>query len=725
MTDEKTTKHDINALNGLYTEGESCDQEIFAEQRSNLLLISGEHYNKRNSSFFRRLRESRDISNEQKLRLTKNHIQKITKTYSNNITSMAPGVGFEPKNGSELQDQKAAELHHAVWQCALEKNGVDEMLDDWVDSFVGIGEVAVKIFFDPSLGEPKAYEQMLGEDGMPMVDPATGQPVPDPSLPVYPGDFVFEEIYGFNLLRAPEAKNIKDSPWLCNRKMSSMKELKKQFAANPEAMKYIQESSDETFVIFDSQKGGYRKTNGQCMVLEYFFRSCAQYPKGYYFITTKAGVLAEGELPGGIYPIVVETFEKIQTSARGRSPVKHMRPYQAEINRAASKIAEHQITLGDDKVLLQNGTKISAGVALPGVRSINYTGQAPTVLNGRDGSQYLTYMQTQIAELYEVMNVAEDSMEASGQLDPYVMLFRSAAQKKKFQKYIRRFERFLINVCKTYLRLAKIHLSEDAIVYAVGRNERVNIAEFKNSEDIGYQIKVKPQADDIESKMGRQLVLNHLVQYTGNKLDKEDIGKLVRLMPYANLEQGFSDLTIDYDSGTNDILALDRGETPDVHASDNHLYLAKRLASRMRQADFKFLPEQVQNQYGLKKSIHEQMEAQRQLQLQRAKDGYIPTGGYLVVCDLYVADPKDPAKTRRARIPYEALSWLIKQLDAQGQSLQQLADLDGGTQERIATAMLDRQSPSPGANGIASGPGNTGNAMPGGAPTNVPAQRLA
>src|SRR6185437_12231988 len=113
---EKTSKpRNIGDLNQLYDQADSVDHEVFAEMRSNLLLIAGDHYNKRRHDFLKRIRDSKDLTDQQKLRLTKNHVQKICKIYANNIVSMAPGVGFEPKQPGELQDQKSAELHHSVW----------------------------------------------------------------------------------------------------------------------------------------------------------------------------------------------------------------------------------------------------------------------------------------------------------------------------------------------------------------------------------------------------------------------------------------------------------------------------------------------------------------------------------------------------------------------------------------------------------------------------------
>ncbi len=687
-------------------DADSCDQEIFAEQRSNVLLVCGEHYSKRQSSFHRRVRESKELTQEQKLRLTKNHVQKIVKTYVNNITSMNPGVGFKPKNDSELQDQKAAQLHHAIWQDAVHRYDIGALIEDWCDDFVSIGEVAVKVFWDPSAGKIKAFEQAMGEDGEPLFE-EDGSPMR--GSPVYSGGFVFETIQGFNLLRDPNCKRMVESPYLISRKMVDRKELIAKF---PEAEAKLSAGQDETYVVFDASKGGYYKAQNQVMFFEAYFRPCAEYPQGHFCFFTKDGEIVSGALPGGIFPIVWAGFDKIQTTPRARSPVKTMRPYQAEINRAASKMAEHQITLGDDKIILVNGNKLTQGTVLPGIRGINATGGEPVILAGRDGSQYLQYQLSQITELYQVMNVAEDSVEQDGQLDPYVLLFRSATQKKKFQRYIKRFERFLTNIAETYLQLAKIHLPDDEVIGAIGRSEQVNISEFKNSADMGYQIVVEAQSDDVETKLGRQLMLNHALQYVGNKLEREDIGKLMRAMPYSNAEESFNDLTIDYDSATNDILALDRGERPEAQAYDNHPYMVRRLASRKRQADFKYLPAHIQQAYDVLIQIHEQMEADNLAKLQAAEAGFIPTGGYLVTCDFYVADPKDPSKTRRVRLPYEAVQWLIKKLETQGQSLEQLESMQQGAQAQIAEMLINPTGQAPG-----TGSPNAWSMIPNGAAT--------
>lgn len=715
---EEAKTPDIAELNGYYTDGDGCDQDLFSEMRSNVLLAAGDHYNRRQSKFYKRIRESKDLTQEQKLRLTKNHVRKICQLYSNNIISMNPGVGFSPKDENSMHDQKTSTLHHSVWMDAVTKYNIDDKQDDWCDSFVQIGELHVKLFFDPNLGKVQGYE--------PQVDPETGNPflnemmqmMPDESRPVLEGEFVFEEIYGFNLLRPPECKDLRKAEWLCIRKMTSRQELLRKFKGNEDLLKFIRADQDETYVIFDTTRGGYRKTTKQTMLREYYFRPSLLFPEGYFYITTKEGILAEGPLPGGLFPIVSATFDKVQTTPRGHSPIKTMRPYQAEINRAASKIAEHQITLGDDKLLHQNGSKLAASAALPGVRGIGYTGAVPTILAGRDGSQYLNYMQSQIAELYQVMMVAEQMEDKpDGQVDPYVLLFRSARQKKKFQRYIKRFEKFMLELVHLYLRLAKLHLPDDAVIMAVGKNEQVNIPEFRQLPDTCYEVKIEAQSEDIETKLGKQIVLNHALQFIGPQLKPEMIGKIMRQMPFSNLDNSFDDLTLDYDSAMNDMLALDRGEKPPINQYDDHKYNIKRLTSRMRKADFRFLTPPIQQAYQQKVMLHEQMEAANQMAIQRAESGFIPTGGYAVACEFYVKDPSDPTgnKTRRARVPYQAMEWLINKMEEQGASQASLQDMNGGAVAGIANQFNSMRGPQP----MQGRPNNGNGPSPGGMPNGM------
>lgn len=705
MADKAQSKgKSIADLNQLYAEADQIDQEIFAEQRSNVLLVSGDHYTKKGSKFWQRIRDDRNLNEQQKLRLTKNHVQKITKGYRNNILTHSPSVVVVPANDTELQDQKCAELNNSVLEDAKVRHKLRAKTASWCSEFIDIGEVAVKIFWDPNAGSLKGFEAEMDEDsGVPITDEA-GNMVASKN-PVFGGDFVFESIYGFNLLRAPEAKTFYESRVLIVRKMVQMEDLKAKCAGDEDKLKMIQEDRDKTFLVFSGNEGGYSMSKGQTMLREFYFRPCMEYPQGYYYITTEAGVLWEGELPFGIFPICVATFDEIPTTPRGRSVIKQLRPYQAEVNRAASKIAEHQITLGDDKLIVSNGSKVTQSASLPGVRAISVTGAPPTIMPGRDGSQYLAYMTSQIAEMYDISLIQQDSEEKdSGQLDPYTLLFRSLKDKKKFSLYSDKFEQFLVDVTETYLEMARQYLPDDRLIPAIGKREYINIKEFRSKEKLGYKIKIEPKSDDIDSQMGKQLVLNHILQYVGPQLGKDDIGKLIKSMPLGNLDASFGDMTLDYDNGTNDILALDRGEQPQINESDNHSYLVSRIVNREKKADFRFLSQQIQQNYAQYKKLHMDADAAQKQAVQAMKADYIPTGGYMVGCDFYVPDPKDPTSTRRARVPYESLQWLIQRIEQQGGDLQSLEGMQQSVVADLARNMLQKkpQPSAPAANGMAS-----------------------
>lgn len=663
----------LEELNEIYKDGEEVDKGVFAEMRSNLLLISGDHYAKKGmGDFFDRVRANRHISQDVKVRLTKNHIQKIHKIYVNNILSYAPGVSIGPKNESEAQDRKAAELNKSVWLDGKYRHDLDEKTLDWGDDFVGCGEVGVKLYYEPNAGQIKGRD----EEGN----------------VIYSGDVLFESFHPFNLLRSKNAKTLKESPVLVLRKMVSTNDLKKKF---PDSADKIQDGEDKTFLVFDHANMGYRKAGkGETLLREYYFRPCAEYPMGYYVIATEEVKLAEGELPvlngKPLFPIEVELLDRIQTEARGRSIIKQARPYQAEINRCGSKIAEHHMTLGDDKIITFHGSKISEGALSPGVRHFSVTGNPPTVMPGRSGNQYLDYMLATIDELYKVMMVDEDNVEINGQLDPYALLFKSARQKKMYKRYISRFENFLVRVCKLYLNMCKLYYSDEMMILASGKKEQINIPEFRQTQDIDFVIKLDKVSDDVETMMGKQLTMNHLLQYTGNNMDKQDIGKIIKNMPYANIDESFNDLTMNYEIAENLILALDRGEYPEMRPNDPHDYLATKVNHRMAMADYNYLHKFIKANY--EKKLQELLGMAEEVRQKVVRDNskLIPTTGTLIGVDFYVPDPENPNRTRRARVPYDAMKFLMDGLESQGTSL---AGIEGMTPE------LQAQMPKPGQEG--------------------------
>ena len=150
-------------LESLYQKSEQVDSALFSEQKSNVRLVSGNHYNSHRSRYWERLRDNSALSNEQKIRLTKNHISVISKSYINNILTYSPDVKVTPNNETELQDQKAAELHEAVWQDIKKKNHFRKKKYQLAKDFIDIGEVAVKIFWNPNKGKVIGYRQEAGD----------------------------------------------------------------------------------------------------------------------------------------------------------------------------------------------------------------------------------------------------------------------------------------------------------------------------------------------------------------------------------------------------------------------------------------------------------------------------------------------------------------------------------------------------------------------------------
>lgn len=672
----------IDKLNQIYQDADQVDQAVFAEQRSNILLVLGEHYAKKNSKYWARIRDSKTLSEEQKVRITKNHLQRISKGYINNILTYAPGVMPIPKNEKEMSDIKAAEINHAVWQDICDKHSLhDETYDDAQD-FINIGEVCNKVFWDPDSGKFLGWEQEVDEQGQPMFT-EDGEPAPS-QRPVYEGGLIFERVYGFNLLRSRSAKSMRDNDIWIVRKMANIDELKLKLGNDPEKIKLLDTSSKDTYLVFEGINGGYKKSDGEVLIREFYIKPCYKYPMGYFYISTEAGILWDGELPEGIWPLIYSGFDSAQTTPRHYSMIRQLRPLQVEVNRSASKIAETQVTLGDDKLMYQSGTKLSPGAVLPGIRGVQFSGMKPEILPGRSGDQYVSYMTSCIDEMYQIANLKEDEEQLIKQADPFAMLFMSLRDKKKFSIYAQKFEKFQVEKCKLALKLTKIYAPNEMLIPAIGKNEIVNISEFKNTNELSYEIKLKPMVDDITTMFGKQMVMNTALQYVGAQLGKEDIGRIIRNMPFGNADESFSDLTLDYDTATNLILALDRGEQPEISPYDNHDYVLKRVVNRVRQSDFRVLSPNIQENYKGIIMILEKQKEEQLIKLKQLESQFIPASGAKVKVDYYVEDPATPGKVSRATLPAEAVDWLIKRLAEQGSSQEQLQKQTQGVVSEIA-----------------------------------------
>jgi hypothetical protein len=686
-------KIQLSDLKSGYEEWNSCDQEIFAEQRSNILLMASEHYSKKGSKFWANIRDAKELNSEQRIRLTKNHLYKIMRGYASIQGSLAPGVACMPQNENELADVKSAELHEKVRKWASDKYRFREKVRNWIDDFNVVGEVACFIYYDPSKGKQVGFEQAMDAEGNPEFE-EDGVTPKSSERPIFSGDFVFETVYGFNLLRDADAKQMEDSCQLTIRSTGKVSDYKKKYAKFPDKLKAFEATPDGTYLVFDANKASYGKSKDLVQINRTFYRPSIEYPNGYFVFWTENGIFEEGELPFGKFPLAYAAFDRYQTSPRGRSHIKILKPFQIEINRSASKIAEHQITIGDDKIIMQAGTKIQQGGTLPGVRGVVVTGAAPQVLPGRDGSQYYARMEKDIQEMYAASLLDEQAAQEISQMDPWSLVHRSASQKTKFKLYVERFEQFLMDVWDIFFTLARQYLSDDDLMEILGPDEQMNWAEFRDPQHKGYKIQLEPMSDDVDTQYAQQLTMNHFMQFAGSQLSKEDLGRIIETMPFAKAKDHFKDLTLNYRLGTNVILALDKGKRPRVHPKDDHNYMIKRLNTRMREPDFDFLPQPIQANYEAVLQEHMQFLAQIEAQLAAAQKDFIPTTGAMVGVDLYVPHPDGPDKApRRARVPYDALQWLIQRIEQQGSTLSELEGMNQYNLAQIAQAAGLGQGP--------------------------------
>lgn len=707
MDSENDKKYNKKSLSLLYTEAVMIDKKIFSEQKSNVLLYAGEHYAKPGSKFWQNIRDTRNLDNSTKIRIVKNHIQKICKSYTNNILNFAPGVTVVPRQDKELQHVKSAQLNESVWQFIKLKQNLDQKTSDWAHDFVVQGEVAVKIFWNPNKGRHVGYKQAIDKNGEPMWDeppvqgidpithPDTGEVlrpgveakdgVPKRGQAVFSGDIDFERLFTFNLLRDPASRSMDDSPILGYQKIIPYEELKKKYAGDKDKLAMLQEGiSGSDYVVFDANDQRYVETKNQVLLVEWYVRPCDDYPNGYFFMATPDGdVLEEMELPFGIYPIVYGGFDELTSTPRHYSIIKVARPYQSNLNFLASKATEHSVTLGDDKIITPMGAKIQQGSFLPGIRQVQASGDFK-IMEGRMGEQFIAQMPAVIQEMYAVCNLAEDSEEKASNLDAYTLLYRSMREKKRFSKYGQKFERILKQICEICLVTFKNYVSDDELIPAIGTCEMVNIEEFRGVDPLHVKIDVVPQTEDMETKLGKQLQIQTILQYGGSQLSKEDIGQMMRNAPYGNKDEMFGDFTMQYDNAVNDILSLDRGQYPEPRKQDDHAYQIKKLESRMAKADFKFLHPHIKDLYNQKVQEHEQAMAFNAQQIQMAQSGFIPTAGALGSADLYVTDPASPQKVQRAKFPIAALEWLAEKLAQQGAFVGDVKKLGMGNQAELA-----------------------------------------
>ena len=675
--------HDLKDLNEQFKKAKEIDRPFFAEYRNFANLYAGNHYLRRTESFKRYARDGRTKKDKYQIRVTRNHTKVIVKGIVNSILSNMPGVKPFPNNLNETSDMKSASLHDSIWQDFKHKARFKKKLRRYVEQLVIFGECWVFPYWDSSKGRRLQDAQEI--------DPITGQVLSQ--APRFSGEVCLKNILPYDVRRDPGAKTKEEAKWIGYTELRDKDELKSEL---PEELhKFIETASREnqSILSFNYSSGKYQDEENKVEVNHIFYRPTEEKPEGSYCVFTEAGKLYEDdELPAGLFPMLCCDYDELPGSPRAVSGLREGKGYQMDINYLVSQRLKHMLTVGDDKIIIQAGSTISHGEELPGIRSIKVNGPAPTILNGRTGDQYTDPLTRTISEYYQAMGVQELLEEKqSGQFDAFAMLFRSARHKQRFATYTSKVEEFCREICEAVLRLNKAYLTEESFIKIVGQSEYVNIPEFKNSDDLGYSIRIEEVGDDADTKVGKALAIKDIMQYSGGNLSPEQIGMFIREMPYLNGEKIFEKMTQPYDRAMNVILQLDRGEVFKVNESDPHVdYIIDALYTRMSKADFKYLDMRVQQNYSEALSIYEQIKTAQLQKAQQLEQGFIPTTGPTVPIDgLYeeTIGSQGQPKSQRVKLPLAALQWLQQTLAQRGEMMGNLQDIPPSLQAQLANSL--------------------------------------
>jgi hypothetical protein len=688
-------------LNKHFSDSKTQLNEHLAEARTNVNLFAGNHFHKQGSKFTRSLEQS-GANAETKIRVTKNHTNTICKHIINSILNLAPTGVILPKNPSEIQDQKAAEIHSSILEDFKYRNKLKSHIRRWVHDYVINGEVFVNQFWDPSMG------QRLGQEIH--VDPETGE---QSATDTFEGDVVLERIWSWDVRQDPAAKSFEEAAWIGYEKMLHLDKILKMFGDSEEIRKACQSDMDETYKVFDSSSASYKDSKGMILLRQMYFRPCLDYPQGYFVFFTKEKILAEGPLPtdsnGNVFfPIKHVGFDEVPTSARSVSIIRQIRPDQMEVNRCASAIALTQMTVGFDKMIAPTGGEIQADSQKAGIRIIRVPGgkQSTDIIPGRNGDQFLNTMTSAISEMYSKTGVPEQYQEKTQDADMLASLYKNERQKVRYSLYADKFSDFLIDIIETTLKLKKAYMPDGSYIRAVGKAEFVNIAEFRAADDIGFQIKVEPGTDDLESRYGKHMALTNMMQYLGGSLDKTTTGMVIKNYPFSNIEEISSQFTKSYDNAKNIMLALDRGENPPISAVDDADYIRNTLNNRMRKPDFQFLDQRIQAQYHDQLTQYNNQYTENMRSVQRAEQGFIPFDGPMVPVEgMYetVTGSNGQPKSARMQLPQVAIKWLADQLKAQGQAFGDITNQPLGLQANVANQFMAPQQGQPSTQGDMSG----------------------
>jgi anion-transporting ArsA/GET3 family ATPase len=114
-----------------------------------------------------------------------------------------------------------------------------------------------------------------------------------------------------------------------------------------------------------------------------------------------------------------------------------------------------------------------------------------------------------------------------------------------------------------------------------------------------------------------------------------------------------------------------------VNPYGNMEYTVNRLTHRTKQADFKMLAPEIQENFNLYIVALEDAIMEKERAIQRLKSERIPTDGFLVTVQLKRTDP-ETGKQDNIRLPYSTVQWVVDALEQQGSTLEALDAMNQG-----------------------------------------------
>lgn len=672
MSDEgqQNTRISLGRLQMDFRQGKRADEASFAEMRSSLLLYTGKHGREirgRDSNVPRELASYSGRAENVTLKFTRNQIPRIADVYVNEILRQSPDIAVIPKDGGDVKANRLAKLNFRVYEEHKKKTaGYRYLREEEVLRFVVEGEVACKLYWD-------AEKEWVRE----------------------------EPISSYNLIRSPGAESIESAEWLGQETIYTKQKFKEMFGEHTGVDTNVEggglnfsEEGTKDFVVFDSRDREYRELKGVA-VREVYYRPCRRYPQGYYFHFTEERILDHGPLPGGIFPIVTGRCFMTPGLARGHSFVRQAYQYQIEINRASGQDATNMVQFGSDKLLTSSNSNVSLGDNFEGVTHLKVSGfqarlqDAIFHMVGTGVPKFMEYITSLIKELDYNLNILsameERKQPRSG--DVSFVLYSSIKDKQRFSSISRRYEAYCKEKAETTLRLLRHYLTAEDLIHDGNREDAVLIDEFKSTSNEDYTFDVQIANETPETMLGKQLMIQQVLQYTGQSLTRDDIGLLIRNSTLGNIHELASNFTTAYDAVVQNIVLLEKGVFPRITPTEDFKYKAEKITQRMNRPDFHYLDPRVQRLFGEFLRLCEEQIARQNEEKMKAEAGMIPVSGDPIRVDIWSQIRGPKGGYRRVAIPRDALNWLMKMLEKQGTMVEQLEGLSDLSQARILNEM--------------------------------------